>query len=208
MVSVVAFHLINKWFFSGSAEIISWLSEEQLFIPPHLLPHLLLNLCFHGNPARPSPQFVPTKDFTDISSCVTRSHSLISRVNINLTYSLPARSIRPCCALKHTHHMMLYKLWKSMKKTCVVLSLSHHLRALLCPRCFQEGHDHPVTTQIFTYVCNLLLGVTRIILIWLSSSFTCIPSGPYFPGLPGSPSLPVSPCDNKHISSYCRIPKG
>lgn len=174
MVGVVACHLISTCF---CQEVLksdrSWLTEEQLFIPSYLLPYLLLDLCFHVNPARPSLQVVPTKDFTDINSCITRCRSLISQVNNNLIYFVPARSVRACCALKHTHITWYYTTCERARRRLspVGLSLLHHHRALLCPRCFQEGPDHPVTIQTFTDVSELLLGVRHIILIWLLSSF-------------------------------------
>lgn len=43
--------------------------EEQEIIPPYcFLLDLLLDLCFRGNLARPSLQFVPTKDFMNINA--------------------------------------------------------------------------------------------------------------------------------------------
>lgn len=70
--------------------------EEQEIIPPSgSLLDLLLDLCFRGNLARPSLQFVPTKDFMNMNTYFSQPHLELILILITLSPRGPSGPAAP-----------------------------------------------------------------------------------------------------------------
>lgn len=153
------------------------------------LPPLLGDLCFHGHLALLALQSVPVKDFRGIKTD-RPPQSQISL--LFFVYSLATRSVFSRRALEHGAHgiglddALRFSRHRRCHDTHVIATLplvSDVSWRTLVTLSQQRCSDIP----------NLSLGFDRRHTVLPLCHFTLAPCGPYFPGLPGSPSRPGSP---------------